>query len=175
MASRLVPGQISWTCAGPDPFTTAAHCVWGNVHWNPRRPRPSPVSGWWKTRYHTEFTLWQPWMQTAFTVRQAVSDTRPDVRAALTLQGVWRANVRLEKRGGGRTQSTGVTQTRRRDKLCLEEMTIASWWSLYCSRHVKTPASALLAYSGEKGLWDIRSPQGEGVPGNQYPSWIHSS
>lgn len=43
-------------------------------------------------------TLWQPWMQTAFTVRQAVSDTRPDVRAALTLQGVWSANVGLENR-----------------------------------------------------------------------------
>lgn len=42
-------------------------------------------------------TLWQPRMQTAFTVRQAFADTRPDGRAALTLQGVWKANVRLEK------------------------------------------------------------------------------
>lgn len=98
MASRLVPGQISWTCAGPDPFSTAAHCVWGNVRWNPRRPRPSPVSGWWKTRYHAELHCGSRGCSRAFTVRQAVSDTRPDVRAALTLLGVWRANVGLENR-----------------------------------------------------------------------------
>lgn len=105
MASRLVPGQISRTCAGPDPFTTAAHCVWGNVRWNPRRPRPSPVSGWWKTRYHAELHCGSrgcrrpsPCAKPSPTQGQHKANTRPDVRAALTLQGVWRASVGLENR-----------------------------------------------------------------------------
>lgn len=120
-------------------------------------------------------TLWQPGMQTAFSVRQAFSDTRPDVRAALTLQGVWKANVRLEKPWRWEDPINRSHTNPPPRYVVSEEMTMASRWSLCCPRHVKTSASALLAYSGEKGLWDSRSPWGEGVPESQYPFWIHSS
>jgi hypothetical protein len=150
----------------------AAPCVWGNVHWNPRRPAVESCEWVVENSVPYGITLWQPWMQTAFTVRQVLSDTRPDVRAVLTLQGVRRANVRLQNHGAGRAQSTGVTQTRRRDMLCLEEMTMASRWPLCCPRYVKTPTSPLLAYSGDKGLWDGTSVAhyswGQGIPEDQY-------
>jgi len=124
-----------WTCARPGPFTTSSPLRVGK---GPLEPSSSAVESCeWVTENSVPYgiTLWQPWVQTAFTVRQALSDTKGQM--CLTLQGVWRANVRLQNHGGGRAQSTGVTQTRRRDMLCLWETTIASRWPLHYPRYVK--------------------------------------
>ncbi|KAK1837133.1 hypothetical protein QBC39DRAFT_336257 [Podospora conica] len=71
--------NIVYVCAGPDPSRPAAHCVWGNGYGGPR----SSAVEWceWVVENSVPYgmTLWQPWMQMAFTVRQALSDTRPDV------------------------------------------------------------------------------------------------